>query len=77
MARDLAAREAKCEVLPVADYLLTGTEQAWSSGLDLMTTFYNAKAKRVERHYFGGFGQGISMALAVTTNLWLMATMWR
>ena len=24
-----------------------------------MTTFYNAKAKRVERHYFGGFGQGI------------------
>ena len=59
MARDLAAREAKCEVLPVADYLLTGTEQAWSSGLDVMTTFYNAKAKRVERHYFGGFGQGI------------------
>lgn len=58
MTRDLAAREAKCEILPVADYLLNDTEQAWSSGLDVITTFYNAKAKRVERHYFGGFGQG-------------------
>lgn len=58
IARDLSVRDARCEVLPAAQYLVSDTEQAWCNGLDIMTTFYNPKAKRVERSYYGAFGQG-------------------
>ena len=57
MASDLAVRDAKCEVLPVADYLLTGTEQAWCNGLDVITTMYNRDEHYVHRSNYLSFGQ--------------------
>ncbi|MBQ2490934.1 MAG: YARHG domain-containing protein [Muribaculaceae bacterium] len=57
MASDLAVRDAKCEVLSVADYLLTGTEQAWCNGLDVITTMYHRDKHYVHRSNYLSFGQ--------------------
>lgn len=57
MASDLAVRDAKCEVIPVAEYLLTGTEQAWCNGLDVITTIYNAQEHSIYRSNYKSFGQ--------------------
>ena len=57
MASDLAVRDAKREVLSVADYLLTDTEQAWSNGLDVITTMYYPDKHLVHRSNYSSFGQ--------------------